>query len=232
MFNSNTFHCLQKCEIILTPDQNATDFTKCATIVYSRISDHRIKANYKIHNSEFFRRIPIVVLSLLVTFSVCSLTCCRPAACTRSTSRAAVWTTCTGTSTRCSSCSACSSRPLPTPSPTARSSSRAHLPPPSPTRSSRRRAQAQRRRPSEKEDERARMYLSTSSPRPPSSACCSRCALVARSSNPFCTTCSLYVHCTLQCTAGLSRLWLRSQIWLLGPKFLYKFCIELFLVPL
>ena len=31
---------------------------------------------------------------------------------------------------------------------------------------------------------------------------------------------------------GLSRTWLRSQIWLLGPKFLYTFCIELFLVPI
>ena len=31
---------------------------------------------------------------------------------------------------------------------------------------------------------------------------------------------------------GLSRTWLRSQIWLLGPKFLYTFCIELFLVSI
>ena len=27
-------------------------------------------------------------------------------------------------------------------------------------------------------------------------------------------------------------LWFRNQIWFLGPKFLYTFCIELFLVPI
>ena len=45
-----------------------------------------------------------------------------------------------------------------------------------------------------------------------------------------CAYCEIIAGNSIQ--QGCPDLWLRRQIWLLGPKFLYTFCIELFLVPI